>query len=1039
MPRKDIYRLLPFALLLLLLITGCSNSGESQARTGIDDDDNSGLLDDDNGGGGDDDQSDDDQTDDDDTVPSNNIVIEAPTEGQIIVGPVVFVHVQYLGTPENPDIAIDGTSVLDQLVYTGGIFYGNVLNMAEGPHKLTASGYYSGNLEKKSVNFGNTMENYHGYIQVTLSSRSINAGGQVTASWVVYDADGQDVTSQTSVTLSTDPTTGVTINGNVLTFAQAGQFEVIATGEVDGFTVTGSDFVVVGINPTIKRVTVECNPSTITAGETVTCSATVYDSNNQVIDWPVTYSVNPPDGATIEGSEITLTHAGNIEIIGTAVGTQKSGSDHVTVEPGAVDGIALTLDPNPVVVLESSTATVNVVDEYGNPISELEQMELTTQPSEGVTILDNTITPAIAGDIIVTATATYQGHVRQDQEILSVTDPYPPIINLTSPERGQFITSTSALNVQGTVTDEYGEVEELYINDQSVSFDYLGRFQKNFTLYYGLNTFVVRAVDNFGNESYATASAMFAPTYLANGATLDQAISAHLNQTGLDSLEPIIEELIASTIGEAIGGLFPLSIFNETYELWGVQIFHGEAWIDSVSFAPINTELSVINGGIHLLGSTTNLVANGHLVYEFFDKSGRPQKSTTNFAITVPWFHLDADLLVSADVNGDLQVTLANVASTWDTIQVSIDEGLFGDVLSWLLENLINSFATSLLQGFIEDTIMTLVPPFIQLALQQLDLSFDFAFGGFNYLMAANFSSVSFNPTYGADLWLRTDISYGDGGWAPGPHVVNLPGSLYTNNPAPTLGPNVPGTTTPYDFGVLLSDDVINRLLYVIYRSGLLSLDLDEETLEQFGISGFELTTGALGVFFPGLWAEYGMNEPVILKMRPPLPPAFIINPAKGLATEIQLGDFTLEFSSQDETWAKISMAIYLPTDINIADGADGQQYISVTFGEIEMYSDLYEVKEGIRANEDLFETFLPTLVETLVPMLLGSILEEFPIPSFEGFTLNVEAFKKVGAAMDWIGLFGSLVEVKGSRALTVDDLDITNWRSLLPPDEIAR
>jgi hypothetical protein len=197
MPRKTLYWLLPFVLILTFLMAGCSNSGETQARPGLIDDDDAPLPDDD-AGGNDDDQTDDDQTDDDDTVPSNNIIIHSPTEGQIIVGPVVFVQVEYIGTPDNPDVTIDTVSVLDQLVYTGNMFYGNVTNVAEGPHKLTGSAFYSGNAEQKSVNFGTTNEGNHGWIEVSLSASYISEGGQVTASYIVYNALGQDVTGQRS-------------------------------------------------------------------------------------------------------------------------------------------------------------------------------------------------------------------------------------------------------------------------------------------------------------------------------------------------------------------------------------------------------------------------------------------------------------------------------------------------------------------------------------------------------------------------------------------------------------------------------------------------------------------------------------------------------------------------------------------------------------------------------------------------------------------------------------------------------------------------
>jgi hypothetical protein len=194
----------------------------------------------------------------------------------------------------------------------------------------------------------------------------------------------------------------------------------------------------------------------------------------------------------------------------------------------------------------------------------------------------------------------------------------------------------------------------------------------------------------------------------------------------------------------------------------------------------------------------------------------------------------------------------------------------------------------------------------------------------------------------------------------------------------------------------------------------------------MFGVTGFNLTTGAMGFFFPGLWGHYGMSAPVIIKLRPKLPPVFNVNPTKdGVDTEIQLGEFQLQMTTNDEVWAQIALAIYLPTTISIDTDA---QTIDLTFGEVEMYSDLFDTLTGISGNTALFETFLPDLVQALLPMLLNGVLDNFPIPSLEGFTLDVIGFTKTGPQNDWIGVFGDLVQGKADR-----DLLLAKYGALLP------
>ncbi|MDP8225763.1 MAG: hypothetical protein P9L99_20555 [Candidatus Lernaella stagnicola] len=1019
--RRTVTIFLMPALILFLGFSfmACSSSGDEAGAAGSVDEPTPGPV----GPGGDDDDTagDDDSGDDDSGPPSSDyIVIHKPTMDQIIVGTDVPVHIEFGGSPDNPAVTLDDLSIniteSGLWFYESPDLYGTIQGVEAGEHILTASANYSKSLEQESVRFETTLEGYVGRIELNLNKYTIDPGQSLQAGWDVFDAAGNVITESVDVTLSTDPTNGVTITGRTLTFAEGGTFWVIASTVIEDTPVSDSKRVSVGAGASdVARVEIDCTPKNLNAGDTSTCNGTAYDENDNVVNHAIVYTLTPEDSGEVQGNEITVYLAAQLTVHGTAWGTEMEDTVRLQVSPGSAHDVMLMLDPDEIEVDEISTAAVNVVDRWDNPISEIDDVTLTSTPSQGVDIDGMEITPHVSADIVVNARATHQGSIVEDQAVLHVSDSFAPIIDLISPERGQFITATNNITVTGTVYDEHGSIESFTLNGMDVYFDDLGRFTETVTLEVGLNTLVFTAEDNSGNTVHATLSVMYAPTYLQNGNGVNKAIGARVNQLGLDSVEEIAELYVQEEIEAQLAGMFPLEIFHESYEIWGFNIFEGQAEVTGVSLDPVNVELTPFTGGIRAAGIVTNIEAQAYLYYDIFDKeTGEKFGSTEYFTITVDNATVSMDLLVTAS-GGDLDVTVDNVTVSISTINVNINGSLFGDILGWLVEELANGFALGIVEDLIRDTINEIVPPLIELALQGLDLHFDLSLLGFEYHLYADFSEVDFDNT-GGDIWLHAYLWYDDGSWTPSPNVPELPGSLLTDNGEPTFGVFVPGTSNPYGFGVALGDDILNQFLHTVHRSGMLSLNLDQETLEQFGIEDFELTTGWLGAFFPGLWAEYGFNEEVVIKMRPLLPPVFNVNPQKAgsLTTEIQLGDFVLEFSSMDESWAKLALAAYMPTELSVSE----EQTISLAFGDIELYTDLFDTLEGIRANETLFEQLMPNLVQALLPLLLSGVLEEFPIPSFEGFTLNVESFQKFGPGQDWIGLFGSLVQTPAEQLL---------------------
>ncbi len=996
-------------LTLMMLFSACANEGDNAAR-GDDDSNNIPNLDDDSGG-------DDDDDDDDDDSGDGRVHIIAPENGATILGYQVSVEVLFDDVPDQFQLTLDGVDVTYMLNYFSEerTAWADIPDVPEGNHQLILRGWYGDDEDSDQVDFATTL---HGgmRIELALSDYMLPPGGTTTASWVVYDENNQDITDQVTVNLMVEPTDGVTLNGNNITFNKVGAYTVTAFGEYNGQNLSDATQVVVYDAGDIDHVVIDCSPTTITAGESVQCTAVIYDNEDNEVAGTVYYSVDPPEGATINGGTITLTHAPKSTITGTVAGTDISDSQQINVNVGPAYDVTLSLDPTTIKVGETTTATANIVDKYGNTVPG--EVDLEVSPDDGVVIDGMEITVNKAGSFTVTAWDA--AHTMQAQAVLLVTESSPPHIEITFPERGAFL-QTASINLQGRVWDDYGAIEELTVNGTEVYFNpETGVFSTTVTLLQGLNVILLEATDDSGNTADANTSVLYAGSYLPNGDMVDDAIGARITPTGFDSIEGVAEDLIESYRSE-IMGMIPNPLFEESIDLLIVEVT-ASATANSIDYEPIQVELTPQGGGLHLSASTTSLEVLGTVSVDISDDD--QGKASYDFSVTATSVSIDGDLIVSAS-GGALQVQLINVAVSINGLNVEVDDpGWLTEVLNWII-SLFTGIVQDELESVLTDMINNTVPPLLEELFNGLTLAFDFDILDFAYHFLAEFSDVDFDVD-GGEIWLSAYATYGDGSWAVGENTPDLPGSLFTPDTRPVLGQYIPDTSTPYGFAAILSDDIINQILHVAHRSGLLSLNLDQETLEELGIDDFQLTTTWLVLFMPGIVGEYGLNKNVEVRLRPKLPPVMIMNPAeKALDTEIQMGDFVLEWWCEKQTgvWEKfmdVALALFVPTAISVDDTT---QTISLAFGDIEMYADLFNAPV-FEINDSFVEDLLPNLVQLLVPALLNGLLESIPIPSFEGFTLQVNAFLPVGAAEDFAGLFGDLIKVSVDSTV---DLPVLN------------
>jgi|GEM_PF-4375109 len=273
----------------------------------------------------------------------------------------------------------------------------------------------------------------------------------------VTDGDGQFMTTLTSILVGTATVTG-TADGT--DFANSAQI-TFASGDFDA-----------------SQTTVEANPTELEVGETSTVTVQVRDEyGNAVTEPDVAISLETDlgelaetDGVTDSGGQfmttLTSTLAGTATVTGTADGADFANSAQVSFASGDFDSGQTTVEADPVELTtgESSTITVQVRDEHGNPVAEPDvAISLETDLGEladtdGVTDGDGqfmtTLTSTLAGTATVTGTADGTDFANSAQITFASGDFDASQTTVEANPTELEVGETSTITVQ--VRDEYG-------------------------------------------------------------------------------------------------------------------------------------------------------------------------------------------------------------------------------------------------------------------------------------------------------------------------------------------------------------------------------------------------------------------------------------------------------------------------------------------------------------------------------------------------------------------------------------------------------
>lgn len=472
---------------------------------------------------------------------------------------------------------------------------------------------------------------------------------------------------------------------------------------------------------------------------------------------------------------------------------------------------------------------------------------------------------------------------------------------------------------------------------------------------------------------------------------LPNGMGVRVNDAGLARFEPMMEDMITvEIVREAIMVANP--IFDE-----GDSFASARVDVTDLTFAqPVEITLDSTSGSLSFLANLHDLVID-------VDAEGT--------AVWIPW---SSDGQIWADrteMTASVQVTVTEPDHLLDVqiVNTNVDVHGFGfdiDGFPDFLEDLFIEDIQTMLEETIEEQVPAQVEPAMEDLLNSLFQEYDLELLGLVIHVSAYPQDVLFNSS-GLSIWLDSDV-YGD---ERSDCVPTLSGSEYTATTRPIYWSNIPGTQIPFEFGVALGENLLNRILFTAFDTGFLCLSLDSATLEELGVP-IPMTSALFEAAVPRI-ADYCQSAPAILEIRPQQPlTARLLPPEDEFTATLAVQDLDMDvYFLLWERWVRFFTLRVDVTEATLDVEVDQEGLLALTLGDVVLTNQVVfdELMELTPEEETNLETVLPFVMEIILPLLADS-LGGIEIPAIEGFELQVDALRNHGSQQSYLGAFGSLI-----------------------------
>ncbi|MDG1478633.1 MAG: hypothetical protein P8R54_03540 [Myxococcota bacterium] len=663
-------------------------------------------------------------------------------------------------------------------------------------------------------------------------------------------------------------------------------------------------------------------PDTVTAGDLVEITAVLRNDNGDDVTADAVFEmrVSGPDGDVVY-SELSFqalaagAYTVTVSVASPEVETEAALPLQVEVGPLAVMEMNLSkenVDPG-----DSVTVEVSGWDIAGNAI-EVAEVDVSVSPTTCAEVDGRSLLALEDGDCAVTARV---GDLSEAAGFM--IDGNGPLLTLTSPERGSFLDAGS-LSITGEVEDAGTGVASLTVAGQSVS----GlSFSVGESLTAGAHTITMVAEDNEGNTSDLSAGVLVGD-FLAD----DESFSGIWTQVSAESI---------ATMSEALDDALPLSEMEDAVlaaspllDDTGSDCEGTLVEVIDASVGGATVEMEPGEGSLTAVVTVTDIQVDleAEVSVEYFGQCFTEQDTDTIFIDTA-----EVTLSIALDVeDGEVVAEVLDSAST----TTGVDDGLAGelglDVAGMLSEMMLEMVEESLPEG-------------LESALSGTTVSESFSVMDADVSLDASVAAIE-TTADGIAMQMETLAECSD-------VVLDAPGSITMVESTPTLS----------DDGAALSIDVLNRMLFLAWRSGAMNEVLSDAEL---GID-----EAIIGLLFPGATT-------LSMEMEPQLPPV-VMDVGADQPMSLDMAELQLvawgEVDGTEEMLGRIAVHLSgevtpsiiggnLALDINIASmEADAVDYAASDVASGESLEDLMSLFGGSLGGDLLSDLSVP------LPAALGT------------------------------------------------------------------
>ncbi len=652
-----------------------------------------------------------------------------------------------------------------------------------------------------------------------------------------------------------------------------------------------------------------------------------------------------------------------------------------------------------------------VYDQWGNEVAS-EDYDITVWSDPAGVTLDGDGVVRIPGEGDFTIWVDLAGTTPQaaNSTIVPIgssvrVDSTPPVIDISSPSRASALQqSTASVSISGTVSDGVSAIESLEINDNVIAVTPgvtsvpISRTQNS---EWGLNVITGSAVDECGNrrviaQSYLRSGQYFtAATWSSSTARATSGILARLNQPVIDDGNRNDADDLATITWMILTGMDLDAVIPSTFVntrvwdctecgFWPVEwddcAWDGYRVLKTSAFTysqPTMDWLYAVDGGLSLGMSISNLYLplnvhgwwNCHCCGDY--------DVSVNGDISVNYVWIDAELSVAlSGTNPSVSICSSCLTIGFNNLDLDIDWGLLdflGDAtLGWIINLIIDTFQDEI-EDLLASELRSAIPPMVEDFLSgfELEAGFDIPAPLSMHLnLASGMDFIDFDGPTGSgngELGLYTQVY-------PSARAAAIPSSsrgTIRRRPAASDGPG-PGTSfssSQYNFGLGLEDDVLNQVMWALWYGGGLELNLTEilALSGSFDLAGVDLSIS--GKLPPVIMPGSGTNQ-----------------------IYIGLGDMYID--------ASVDLAILLGIDDSTAPPLHVGMYLSTVLGGfLDLDPTNNELLVALDPNPDIWIEVVAIddegyqgvmtdlfvgLMTVLLPPMLEQVVGSFPIPSFD-------------------------------------------------------